>query len=75
MKLGYIFKLIDEFKTDERRPFKDFVDELYSLRLNTKSKAKQLFYKFILNTIYGKWAEKIIKPSTTLVSGIQDLFN
>lgn len=54
MKLGYIFKLIDEFKTDERRPFKDFVDELYSLRLNTKSKAKQLFYKFILNTIYGK---------------------
>jgi hypothetical protein len=42
--------------------FDNFVDVLYSKRLENTSKAQKNFYKKMLNSFYGRWAISILEP-------------
>lgn len=42
-------------------PFKEYVDENYKLRKLTKQPFVEMYIKFLLNSLYGKFAEKIDK--------------
>lgn len=39
------------------RPFTNFVKHFYSLRLNAKTNEEKYFYKILLNSLYGKFAQ------------------
>lgn len=56
-KLGYKVKLLCGFTTKYFvSPFSDFVHNFYNARMNAKSKQENLFYKLIMNSLYGKFA-------------------
>lgn len=64
LKLGYKIKRIykTHYYTGVCRPFKDYVNDLYKLRLKYKSNNNpmQLVVKLLLNSLYGKFGQKFI---------------
>ncbi len=55
---GYVKKVYEFAIYEGEYLFSDFVDYFYSLRKQAKSKTENLFYKLILNSLYGKFAQK-----------------
>lgn len=56
MKLGYNFDILWGFTFDKKIIFKDFVDNLYKLRLDyPKSDPMNYIAKIILNSLYGRF--------------------
>jgi hypothetical protein len=56
MTLGYTFKISKGFLFNKANVFSPFVNTLYSERLKyDKSDPKNMIYKFILNSLYGKF--------------------
>lgn len=53
--------------------FSEFVDELYGKRLATKNPFEKYLYKIILNSLYGKFAQRK-KLKTTYVATLEDVF-
>lgn len=62
----------------EKSHFKDFVDHFYALRLDAKSskdKVRDLFYKLILNSAYGKFATRADEFTEQFLVIIHDMDN
>jgi hypothetical protein len=65
VKIGYkincIYKTI--YFTDDCSPFKDFIDDLYSIRLIYKKENNPMEYivKIIMNSLYGKFGQKFLE--------------
>ena len=57
-------------------PFYDFgtyAKEIYSLRLASKSEFRKLLLKYLLNSLYGKAAESMLKQEMLINPGPEDL--
>lgn len=54
IKIKYII-----FAPHMKSPFINFVNDIYKLRQNTNDKFEKLLYKLELNSLYGKFAQKI----------------
>ena len=64
LELGYQVKEIRNLHYSRAiRPFKDFVEFFYNLRIEMRAKGdpSQLWIKLILNSLYGKFAQKDIQ--------------
>lgn len=59
LELGYKILEIRKqyFYTRTYYPFKEFVTKLYKKRMEANSLSEKLFYKTIINGLYGKWAQ------------------
>jgi hypothetical protein len=56
IKFGYKFKILRGYKFERKNIFKDYVDNLYSLRLNyPKSDPLNYIAKILLNSLYGRF--------------------
>lgn len=50
-----ILKVHESIGTNDTiQPYKYFVDKLYNLRVNSTSEAEKLFYKLLMNNLYGR---------------------
>ncbi len=51
---------VDEvvYTTQSIMPFVNFVTDLYNLRMMSTNEADKLIYKFLLNSLYGKFAQR-----------------
>lgn len=63
VKLGYKIEKVYRAITfyDTIRPFKEYIDKMYKLRLKAQSEGDDLFsqvYKDLMNHLYGKFAQK-----------------
>lgn len=62
MKLGYVVKKVYKsiYFKDTCRPFEDYVNELYSLRLKYKKEKSpmELVVKVLMNSLYGKFGQR-----------------
>ena len=60
-KYGYVTK-------DSSHIFKDFIEHFYEKRLSSKTESQKLFYKLLMNSLYGKFGtgkeKRVIKPYT-----------
>jgi len=55
-KFGYKFKILRGYTFDRGNIFKDYIDNLYNLRLNyTKSDPLNFTAKILLNSLYGRF--------------------
>lgn len=71
LKFGYKFKYIKGYSFSKISPFKDYVNDIYSKRINSNNKSLNLVYKLLLNTLYGRLGMKSIKSKTKFVTGEQ----
>nr|AWX52937.1 hypothetical protein [Lactarius sp. (in: basidiomycete fungi)] len=56
IKFGYKFEILWGYKFERKNIFKDYVDNLYSLRLNyPKSDPLNYIAKILLNSLYGRF--------------------
>lgn len=55
------------------RPFKEFIEQLYALRMTARDDSEKLFVKTIMNSLYGKFASK--NEMTRVVSRYQMTVN
>lgn len=53
--------------------FKDYVDITYKIRLDSKDDAFKLIGKYLLNQLYGKFAEKKEKEQIDIINDLTDL--
>ncbi len=64
LRLGYIIKKVHKtyYYLDECLPFRDYVEELYNLRLQYKKEgnAMELVVKLLMNSLYGKFGQKFL---------------
>jgi hypothetical protein len=69
IELGYQIKFLKGFKYEkEEYIFKNFVNNLYEIRKNSKTKAMNNISKLILNSLYGRFGMKIFTESTKFIS-------
>jgi hypothetical protein len=55
VKFGYKFEIIKGYTFDKGYPFKDFINDLYQIRLNyPKSDPLNYIAKIIMNSLYGR---------------------
>lgn len=62
LKLGYELIKIHEsiYYTETHRPFKDYVIDMYMKRMeNDHIPSMKLFYKILMNSLYGKFGQRI----------------
>ena len=64
-------KEILEFKNDYI--FKDFVNDYYNMRLQSKSEYEKYFFKIFLNSLYGKFGQHKGYSEIKLIKDIDDL--
>jgi hypothetical protein len=63
---GYKIRLIHGFITDKTiKPFDEYVDTFYKARMFATSEQEKLFYKLLMNSLYGKYGTG--KEKTTLI--------
>jgi DNA polymerase elongation subunit (family B) len=56
IKYGYEFKIIKGYKFDRGRPFEEFINDLYKIRLDyPKSDPMNYCSKLIMNSLYGRF--------------------
>lgn len=72
IKEGYDIEVLYGFIFDYEYLFKDFVNDMYSLRKENES--YKLIFKYILNSLYGKFAQKRTTKQIIRVLD-EDLFN
>jgi len=60
MELGYVITELREqvYYKENCYPFNEFVMDLYTKRKNEKKEFMRLVYKILLNSLYGKFAQK-----------------
>ncbi|MEO0132707.1 MAG: DNA polymerase [candidate division WOR-3 bacterium] len=59
LEVGYKIKALDTIiYTRKLDIFKEFVERFYKEKNNAQSESDKLFYKIILNSLYGKFAER-----------------
>lgn len=73
-KRGYkILKVHDAYGTNDGcRPFKQYMEELYALRLDSEDELAKLFYKLLMNNLYGRLIQH--NSRCILTHGEMDLF-
>lgn len=71
LKFGYKFQYIKGYSFSKISPFKDYVTDIYSKRINSNNKSLNLVYKLLLNTLYGRLGMKAIRSKTKFVTGEQ----
>lgn len=61
MKLGYEFIKVHKtiYYSKNHVPFKEFVTDMYSERMRNRGTKYELSYKLLMNSLYGKFAQKI----------------
>lgn len=62
IELGYEIKTVKEtfYYTRTFTPFRDFVTDMYGKRMDSgKNESMKLFYKILMNSLFGKFAQKI----------------
>jgi hypothetical protein len=64
---GYVF-------LDSAKLFQDYVNRLYSLRLQDKDGPISLMAKFLLNSLYGKFAQNPVRTKIVEVPNFDDLY-
>lgn len=75
VKLGYKFEILWGYKFQRKNIFKDYVETLYSLRLNyPKSNPLNLIAKLLLNSLYGRFG-MIDSFSTIEIMDKKDFFD
>ena len=57
LSYGYDIKPLRAWEFDSEFIFKDYVDHFYKLKTNSSGAEKEI-YKFLLNSLYGKWGER-----------------
>jgi hypothetical protein len=57
IEINEVFEII--FSTRMESPFKEFVTEIYNERCSTDNEFRKYLLKIILNSLYGKFAQKI----------------
>ena len=68
MKFGYTFEIIWGYTFDSQVIFKNYVDNLYSLRLKyPKSDPMNFSGKILLNSLYGRFGMKDNFPNITIL--------
>ena len=71
IKLGYNFKFIYGIRYKKAKPFKNFVNSIYTKRIKNSKLNK--FYKKILNSLYGRFGMKQNKNITKIVSHVDTI--
>ncbi len=61
------------YSTQAISPFDKYVIELYNLRMNSTNEADKLIFKLLLNSLYGKFAQKY-RDETIFVKSREELF-
>lgn len=72
-KLGYTIIIIEAVEFNKGKPFIKFVDYFYNIKNNTKNKVEKTISKLILNSLYGKTAQKPITNVTKILSDNNDI--
>ena len=68
-KYGYKIKIIQGYNFQRKNLFKEYVNNLYSIKENTdKNDPKYTIVKFILNMTYGRFGMNPIKDESVIVS-------
>jgi hypothetical protein len=68
IKFGYKFEILWGYKFERKNIFKDYVDTLYSLRLNyPKSNPLNLIAKLLLNSLYGRFGMVDTFPNIDII--------
>lgn len=69
IKLGYKIKFLKGFKyCKEASIFKDYVKDLYELRLDSKSDDMKNIAKLLLNSLYGRFGMKVFIEGTKFLN-------
>jgi hypothetical protein len=69
---GRILKIHDVIAYEPCTYLSDYATTIYELRKNTKIAFEKIVYKFLLNSLYGKMAEGLIKASVYIHPEIID---
>lgn len=73
LEIGYKIKPIKSYYyTQIFNPFKDFVYDLYNKRLYEKNKMMSLFWKINLNSLYGKFAQRLEQTELFFIDSQED---
>jgi hypothetical protein len=68
IELGYNIEILRGFKYERTSPiFKGFVNEIYKMRIESKTPALNQLTKLILNSLYGRFGMKTFVVSTKFV--------
>lgn len=74
-KFGYKYKILRGYLFDSGRPFKEYVNHIYQIRLdNVKGTPLNLIAKLLLNSLFGRFGIKPLIDSTSIIDLI-DLDN
>jgi hypothetical protein len=69
LELGYNIKYLKGFKYEsEDYMFKEFVSDIYSKRINSKTQSMNNIAKLLLNSLYGRFGMKIFVESTKFLT-------
>ena len=63
-----IIEIYSAVKFEKKKIFTEYVDDIYSLRIKSKTKAENLLYKLLLNSLYGRFGMKLDFLHTLILS-------
>lgn len=67
LTLGYKFKYKKYYKFDKAIIFKDYVNDIYALRLKNRNTSLSSFYKLLLNSLYGRFGMSNLYSNTEII--------
>ena len=69
IKYGYRFEIIKGYSFTRKNIFKEFIDNLYSIKQNTaKDNPMYLISKLLMNSLFGRFGMQLVMSNATIIN-------